>query len=174
MHALSNTRRIQRIACMALALALMALGLPGLAEVTGDSTMLDEQLRLEEERGLPYYLWTIEQKYELQQAYLDEIQAFSENTVFEGMPEADEVQQDDAVALAMKAVTDKYGDAAFDASLERQDVISFHVYTTGERLWVFDFFMRSATNEVMAIYHVQLDAVTGDVIEVHAGENGHG
>ena len=169
-------------ACVLAVVLLVSLSVQGLAyEEEIDPAMLPryeemggEQQRLEAEYGLPYHLWTIEQRYAFAQAYIDVIEALPYYSSIASLPTEEELQQEEAIEVAMRAVVDTYSRDAFHASLKRQDVIAFNAYTTGERLWEIDFFLYRAENDVQAIYHTIIDAVTGELLSVDAGEEGHG
>lgn len=136
--------------------------------------MSAEIARLEAERGLSYSRWTVQEKYDLDQQFIDYLRAIPNNTAFSALPGDGDLSEADALAAALAAVTEKYGDTAFDPALTREDVVALTAYDSGERIWSFDFFMTKEGGSVEKIYHVFIDSPTGEILDVNAGEEGHG
>lgn len=172
----------QRIFATLLAATLCLLGASALAATPPAKptatpkqfeAMTEHLAQLEIERGTPSSFWTIEEKYAFEQAYLHIFLAEPEVVCLSTLPKEDEPQQDAIMVIAEEAIAEQYGPNALHPLYDRKDCVRLVEYFTGERIWTIDVFLYEDV-QVISIYHVTLDATDGTVLDVNAGENGHG
>lgn len=120
--------------------------------------------------------WSIEDKYEFEEPW-QELISTNENDPYRdavfGLPDENDIKQDDARALAIAAIKDKFGEDAFDvARIWDREAIYFWDCYSGAHEWVFDFYSKAENDifESFPYYSVRIDAKTGNIrnADIHA------
>lgn len=153
------------MAFLLLALLACPAALAGGGEETAalQEAMRVDLVKLEAERGAGYYLWTVEERhafYEKHRLAQDVLHAGAE-----GLPGEEDVQLPEAMMLAEEAVAEKYGAEALMTYSDMDYGTRFLVSPDGPRYWEISFYLGSEEHRY-SIYHVTLDARTGEVLSV--------
>lgn len=134
--------------------------------------MNEEMERLEAERDLPYYLWTIDQKYGYEQQFIDYLTNVERQRWFAALPGEGDLTEADATALARAAIVEAFGEDALDDTCE-VSAIYMTDSETGITEWDFAFYM-GPRDARTAVYHASIDEATDEVFGVSDGEVGQG
>lgn len=168
-------RRFWAVVLMVITLfTLIAISTVGFAEDSIERTE-KEFLKAEHEAQLEkghIDFWTIEDRYEFEKPWQDMIRARTDDiyrkAVF-GLPDENDIMQEEAVKIARTAVEQEYGEGAFaeNRTWDRESIY-FWDYYTGEHEWQITFYSKENTskNESIPFYNVRIDAKSGQVNKV--------
>lgn len=130
----------------------------------------ETQERLEAERGVPFYLWTLEEKFALYETYREAIESAPNFDGSVQMPEEADMSLADALALSMETVAEAYGEHAVHLMDPLHISINFLVFNDGRRTWEINFF-RGPVGDHWQAYYTSIDAATGKVTIMTAQED---
>lgn len=162
-----NMKRKWRLRLPAMLLALLLASAAGAwAE---DLPLAEAQARLEEERGAPYVLWTVEEKYAFYQAHQEAFDALAGQQARPGLPRGEDVALYDAYTSACNGIERLYGEWAMHAYDTSSVGISYMIYDSGRRLWEITFYI-GPPNAPHDIFYTAVDAETGELVKAYAGK----
>jgi hypothetical protein len=100
---------------------------------------------------------------------------FGDTTVLPGLPAPYDMQQEEALALAIKTLEETYGDTmgeGYFAGLKPSVCFHFNAPNKGDRTWFIQFVEVTPAENIYCA-SVSIDAKTGEIINVTAGRS-HG
>lgn len=158
-------------------LAFCMVAMPSVAEEY-DQSVYDEiygelRGRLAQEKG-PYFFWSIEDKYEWQQKHFEIIK--HRETQILGLPSEDDLQQEEAYAIALEAVQRKYGVVGFEPVPRDEDAwleVLFVVNDPEAPYWRFCW-RDCDLGDGVGYYIAVVDARDGSIIELMGSQNALG
>lgn len=117
--------------------------------------------------------WSIEERYEHEQQWVDYLLTRDGDPYMDslnGLPDDDDIKQDAARELSIKAVKEKFGNKAFEDGREWiGESVYFLDYFTGAHEWRFCFYSKpsGSKSEPIPYYEAWIDAKTGEVNKVY-------